>query len=433
MEKLWGVRLAPGVDRRAMTAFLVAALASTGLMTFMNFVQPYVLSEIVKVDPSRQGVVSGDLGMVSELVMIACVGLAGAFSDRIGRRAVYAAGFLVLGLSYLLYPWAGSVSALFGLRAIFAIGAACVTAMLGAVIADYPAPEDRGRATGRMGIMNGLGVIITLFVLAKLPARFSKAGASLVDAGRITYAIVAVLCLLAAILVARGLARGPSITRAVSGESLITRAREGFRAGRDPGIALAYAAAFVSRGDLVVVGTFLTLWVQRAAIEKGLDPAKALAMGGMIAGIAQTAAFLWAPIMGAICDRLSRVSALAVALGLAAVGYAGVGLVRDPTGTAMIVAVTVVGIGEISAVIASQVLVAQQSPPDRRGTISGAFGIFGAFGILLATKLGGHLFDGLAPSAPFVMMGALNAIVFVWAMLVRGRVAPARGEAVVVA
>jgi MFS family permease len=419
--RLGRVRLAPGVSRRAMMTFYYAAIFSTGLMAFMNFAQPFVLAEILGVPRGQEGRVSGNLGFVSELVIIVFVAAAGAFSDRVGRRPVYAAGFLILAVAYVAYPLATSIGELTALRCVYAVGAAGVTAMLGAVISDYPADIDRGKATGMMGIMNGLGILLTLFVLAKLPSILTGRGITPTHAAQITYSIVAVLCVVTAIVVARGLVKGapPSVEVRPSVPALL---RQGFAAGRDPGVALAYGAAFVSRGDLVVVGTFLTLWAQRHGADNGIDSAKALATGGMIAGISQTAAFLWAPVIGRLSDRLDRVSALALALALAAVGYSAMGLVKDPTGGFMIAAVCLVGVGEISALITSQVLIAQQAPVAARGAVLGVFGLFGAIGILVATKVGGHLFDAWAPSGPFVLMGGLNALLLGWALLVRRRV-----------
>jgi MFS family permease len=403
-----------------MRAFYVAAIFSTGLMAFMNFVQPFVLTEILKIPPERQGAVAGNLGFYSELVIIACIGVAGVWSDRIGRRPIYAAGFVILALAYVAYPRAGSETELVIYRAIYGVGAAAISAMLGAVISDYPAEPDRGKATGVMGVMNGLGILITLFLLAKLPLLLTQRGMAVADAGLVTYGVASGLCLATAILVARGLVKGRP---ADAGERPPFRllVRRGLAAGRDPGVALAYGAAFVSRGDLVVVGTFLTLWVQRHGTTHGMDAAEALAKGGMIAGISQTAAFVWAPVIGYLADRMHRVSVLALALALASAGYLSMGLVTDPTGGFMIAAVCLVGVGEISALVTSQVLIAQQAPAQIRGSVLGVFGLFGALGILVATKVGGHLFDDVAPSGPFVLMGALNLLLLLWALWVRRR------------
>ena len=46
-------------------------------------------------------------------------------------------------------------------------------------------------------------------------------------------------------------------------------------------------------------------------------------------------------------------------------------------------------------------------------------GWFGAVGILIASLLGGYLFDRLGPWAPFVMIGVFQGVVFLYALVVR--------------
>ena len=45
--------------------------------------------------------------------------------------------------------------------------------------------------------------------------------------------------------------------------------------------------------------------------------------------------------------------------------------------------------------------------------------MFGALGILLFSFVGGRLFDGVGPWAPFVLAGSYQSILFVAAILVR--------------
>ena len=77
------------------------------------------------------------------------------------------------------------------------------------------------------------------------------------------------------------------------------------------------------------------------------------------------------------------------------------------------------GVAEISAFVSSQALVGQQAPARRRGAVIGFFGVSGAIGILVGTAGGGWLFREVGPSAPFVLFGALNLLVFIWSLRVR--------------
>ena len=56
-------------------------------------------------------------------------------------------------------------------------------------------------------------------------------------------------------------------------------------------------------------------------------------------------------------------------------------------------------------------------PGDVRGTMNGLLHFFGQVGILLFTKIGGHLFDTVGPSAPFGMLGCCDVIIGLIALL----------------
>ena len=94
--------------------------------------------------------------------------------------------------------------------------------------------------------------------------------------------------------------------------------RSGLSQGRNPRIALAYASAFVSRGDLVIIGTFTILWGKTYGISQGLDASEALALGTSVFVLAQVSALLWVPVLGFLLDRLNRVTGLVFSMGLAA-------------------------------------------------------------------------------------------------------------------
>jgi len=49
------------------------------------------------------------------------------------------------------------------------------------------------------------------------------------------------------------------------------------------------------------------------------------------------------------------------------------------------------------------------------------FNLCGAIGILITSKGGGWLFDHVGPASPFVMIGTLNLLVLIAAILVRSR------------
>ena len=90
----------------------------------------------------------------------------------------------------------------------------------------------------------------------------------------------------------------------------------------------------------------------------------------------------------------------------------------------MIMFMIFVGLSEVGCVITSGVLIAQQTPERIRGSVIGIFNLSGAVGILVASKLGGYLFDSWRPAGPFILFGLLALFVLVWAMLVKSRIKP---------
>ena len=124
-------------------------------------------------------------------------------------------------------------------------------------------------------------------------------------------------------------------------------------------------------------------------------------------------------LMGLLADKFRKVTAVAMAAGLASFAYITMGFVDDPSAPWVFGLLAIMGVAEISAFVSSQALVGQRARPDRRGATIGFFGVAGAIGILIATMGGGYLFDKVKPSAPFLWFGVLNFCVFIWALRLR--------------
>ena len=99
---------------------------------------------------------------------------------------------------------------------------------------------------------------------------------------------------------------------------------------KNPRLGLTCAAYFVSRSDLAVFVFFFSLWIVAAGTDAGISAGEAQARAGRLFGLSQVAMLLFTPVMGVLVDRLDRVTALALAMAVAFVGYMALGLIDDP-------------------------------------------------------------------------------------------------------
>src|SRR5690606_19781520 len=186
--------------------------------------------------------------------------------DKLGRKIIYFVGFIFMALGLTLYPYARVFGVLVLFRLIYELGAAAGGSMLTAVLGDYACPRDRGKASGLMGIMSGLGAVFSALLLLKVPSWLSLAVSDEI-AGYITFGIVGVIGVATAVLVVFGL-KG-KITRIHQKKSFWKILKEGLWACKDPTIVLSYGSSFMNRANTASITTFISLWVNQAMIKSG--------------------------------------------------------------------------------------------------------------------------------------------------------------------
>lgn len=411
----------PGIRRIDAAALLLMVIMNISMITLFTFIQPYLLTEIMHIPQGRQGALTGYLGSLQEIVLLLLMGIVGAMSDTAGRRKLAALGFIAIAAGFWLYPLAGSELQLYLIRIVFGIGVAIVPVVTTAAVVAYIQDVSRGKWSSVVSVCNSAGIIFVAFVLAKMPNWLVMQGLDAGLAGRYTYWTGAAICLLAAPLAYFRLRES---TGAASGTKMDIwrQLASGIRVARaNPRIPLAYAAGIIGRGDLIVISTFLSLWVVQTGESAGLTTGQGLARAGMVFAAIQGSALLWAPVIGVIVDRVNRVTGLAIAMAIAACGYLLMGQVADPFDNSIFAVAVLLGIGENSVLIAALALLGQEAPKRMHGTIVGMFLIMGAFGVIVASLGGGQLFDHWSKTGPFTLMGVLNAVALVWAIVVRVR------------
>lgn len=422
-RRVLGAWLADGVTKGNMWALLALATAGTAVISFLPSAQPHVLSVILGLPESRQGTVVGLLNTAAEIAMVVSLAWYGALADRFGRRVIVVAGLALCAAGTALFPFAGNTAALAGLRVVFGLGVAAINAMLSTIAIDYVRSRSRGASYGLVGFFGGLGALVAVLVLVRLPQTLESGGMEPVRAARTAFLLIAVGIVAAAGLLWLTLSgRRPAAAARVP---LVRLVREGVALVRDPGVALSYAASFVARADLAIVVAFMSLWIKNYGTEHGgLTGAAALAKAGAVVGVSQMVALLCAPLFGWLGDRMRRQDLVVLAQAVAAVAYLSTLLVTDPLGPGMMLVAVLIGVGEIAAITTAGPLLAQQAPAEVRGSAFGVHTLCGAAGVMIVSALGGALFDAWRPAGPFVVAGVFSLAVTFFGLAVRRRVTP---------
>jgi len=398
---------------------LFACLTGIPFLVIINFIQPFILTEMLNIPHEQQGSVSGYLAIMHEIIVLITVSPIGALSDRVGRRRILGAGYILAAIGLMVYPFATTVLGLSLIRCIYALGASAIVATYSVTVTDYPQEKSRGKLVALGAVLNGLGILALTAIGGNLPAWLTAAGYGPIDAGRLAMALVGSACIVSGIIVARGL-RGNDRGRSdAPKQPFLELLGLGFGAAKNPRIAVSYASAFAARGDVVVIGTYVSLWGTQAGMAQGMTAAEGLAKATIVFAVIQTAALVISPFIGILNDRINRVTALVIGMGLAALGYFLFGLQDSPFGNSWMAIAFVLGIGQVSAILAGTTLIGQEADPKITGATLGVWSFCGALGTMMGSLLGGLLFDFWMPGAPFLLMGAANFLVMAAALYVR--------------
>jgi MFS family permease len=410
--------MSPGVSKLNVYTLLFGSFFGIVMMSFINASQPFLFEEVFKLPQNEQGPLAGNLTFASEIVVILVIGLVGALSDKIGRKPVYVAAFMIFAVGYFLYPLAQNPDQLIMYRMFFAIGLACNTAMLPTVANDYPVEKSRGKMLSVCFMLNALGFLIIMAPLRMLLGVFTEiTDGDAVRTAQFWIWTASGICLFVSAGLAYGLKPGAP-EQLKKREPMFSTLKIGIRAAKKIRVALAYTSAIVARGDMAVLSTFFVLWVTQEGVNAGMTTAEATSKGIFFYILIQMFALCWLPVLGYILDRVDRVLGVAMAMVLAGAGYFSLFYFADPFGTSMYYAAVLVGMGEISANLATLTLIGSEAPVKGRGAIIGLFSLCGAIGILLIAKFGGMLSGVYGPVAPFALVAVANVVVLVLCILV---------------
>ncbi len=364
-------------------------------------VLPALVVQFMEGDAPRAAAIYGIFGTVWALMQFLFSPLAGALSDRFGRRPVVLISNFGLGLSYVLTALAPDLVWLFIARIIAGITASSISAAK-AYIADVVPAEKRASSFGLIGVAFGLG-----FVLG--PALGGVLGA--VDL-RLPFWVAA----------------GLSLTNAVYGlfvlpESLTLERRHSFswrRANPVGSLILLRCHPELSGLSMVhflyslVHNVFPSVFVLYASYRYGWDERTT---GLTIAAYGLASILVQGLLVKPFVARFGERTAVMTGLTCAVAGFAIYGLA--PSGALLWMGVPIMALWGLYGP-ASQGLMGHRVPPSEQGQLQGALssimGITGMVGPGVFTLTFAHFISPARseqmyiPGAPFLMAACLVAI-----------------------
>ncbi len=418
-RKLGPIWLSQGISpKNVLTLFFSGAMA-IGFVNLINLIQPLLLQEQLGMT-SGEGDFTANLYIVAEITTLLVAAPLANLSDLIGRKPIFSSGFMIICLGLVLISTATTGTELMLVRIVTSIGIACCTTMIASTCADYPQNASRGKFIGLNGIFTALGVIIVGSGLTQMPKVFKGMGHTPVDAISYTLFIGGGLAFITALVSFAGL-RGGRATDNADEQPFLENMKIGLaEIRRSPRLMLGCAATALSRGDLTVLASFFSLWIQKVGTDAGVEAVTASATAGKLFGLTQIAMLLSMPFIAIVADRVDRVTNLTIGILLAAVGYFALGFSPNPFESNLIyLVVLAAGIGEAAVIISVPALIGQEAPGALRGAIIGVAATFGAIGIILTNKASGYLFDNWSYQGPFIFMALMNTAMLLWAVTVR--------------
>ena len=323
----------------------------------------------------------------------------GSFSDRIGKRKIFIViGFLGNSILMFSLTLAPSMPVLLVLRFIEGSFTIMAFALLMTSVLDIVKKTHYGRGMGILGMGMALGNALG----APSGGRIGT-----IDPFYPLY-LGSVLLMLGALVASVFLRERELQSKPASLKDALALLRD------EKKIFIPYAFSFVER---FTVGFFVGVFPIMLAMKYGLDPGS---IGMYMAAFLIPFALLQYPL-GAISDKIGRVTPLVAGSLLYGIAVAGAGLAAPPA-----LAIVMISGGIVGALMypPSAALAGDLANPAKRGTAMGGFNLFGSLGFAVGPFIGGLIADNYSFQASFAVAGStviVIALVFLPSLISIGR------------
>jgi EmrB/QacA subfamily drug resistance transporter len=167
---------------------IVALFGVTLDNTILNVALPTLAADLEATAAQLQWMVNAYILVFAGLLLVA-----GALSDRYGRRRVLLIGLGMFGLGSALTPLVSSAEQLIALRAFMGVGAAFTMPSTLSIIADVFEADERPKAIAGWGMVSGLGIVVGPILGGWLIEHFAWQAVFLVNVPFVVLGIAATL------------------------------------------------------------------------------------------------------------------------------------------------------------------------------------------------------------------------------------------------
>ena len=414
------------------------------LQAMPAIIQPAFLKDIIKVSPEFFGSINGLLQNMSQIAMLAFVGVIGILSDKVGRKILAVFGFIILTIFYYLYGMSNEIATALSipsgiaanvcagllfmwsraseftqfapgllisyvLRFMIGIGVILCVPQFITMVADYTCTKDRGKGMALNGIMFGLGSTIVFVVFAPIGR---KSGVEILFVFSSIIALVGVIATWAFLK-----DRLPEINTKKTGAGEVFKV-----VNKSMALKASYLCCLITRSDAIVFATFLITWAVQISDNYNLTSGAATMKGSIPMIVLSIATLIAFPFAGIMLDRWGRAPTIITSLLCGGLGILLISLCPNPFTPLIYIPVVLAGFGMAGYLAGANTMATDASPKSMVGSVLGGLNTMQPIGVLFFLAAGGYVFDVFGPGWVFALKGGANIILGIWMLTVRKRI-----------
>ncbi len=451
VKKFAGIEIPPDLTKGNFFFLYFNTLIMGMVMAVPAVIQPAFLTDIIKIDQAFAGSINGLLQNMSQIATLLFVAAIGVLSDKVGRKILAVAGFIVGAVFFYLMSQSNGIASglnipaglaspicavlsFFPSRAAefdafspgllmtyitrFIIGVGLILAypQFITMVADYTYEKDRGKGMAMNGIAMGIASLLVFGAFA--PIMKSSGVINLIY-------IICVLAVIGAVSTWVFLKdRMPEVQQKKTGLKeiipIVTKSLP---------LKASYLCALITRADIVVLSALLVTWGVKYGQQIQMaskDATMKASIPMIVMGVFSLLAF---PVIGILIDKWGRVQTIILSLFAGGIGMVVLAVCPNPFSGLVYLGVILAAFGFAGSIAGANTLAADASPPGMIGGIFGGLNTMQPIGVLFFLGLGGYLFDALGAGWAFALKGAGTLILAIWVFMVKGDIAAASEEA----